>query len=82
MGKPTGASGNVRIVTSPPGAAVYQLIGFTPQVAVQDLPVDRPLDLLVYLPGQPLQRITVGAADWKQNGNALSADVTATFKSR
>jgi hypothetical protein len=81
MGKPSGQSGDVRVVTSPPGAAVYQLIGFTPQVAVQDLPVDQPVELLVFLPGQPLRRVTVGASDWKQRGDALTADVDVAFKS-
>jgi len=43
--------GSVRVVTTPRGARVYQLIGFSPDVTVQDLPIDQPQELLIYREG-------------------------------
>lgn len=51
VGAPTGTLGSARIVTTPRGAKVYQLIGFAPEVRVEDLPLDGTEELLVYLPG-------------------------------
>jgi hypothetical protein len=82
-GAPKGPLGDVRVITSPPGAKVYQLIGFTPDVRVENLPVGQPVELLVYLGGYGLQRVVVGDADWKpQAGGALLAelDVKLTAK--
>ena len=74
-GAPTGALGKVRVVTSPPGARVYQLIGFTPDVSVENLPVDAPVELLIYAPGYALQRASIGAGDWRADGAGLVATV-------
>jgi len=84
VGTPTGALGSVRVVTSPPGARVYQLIGFTPDVRVENLPIDRPVELLLYSSGHALQRASVGPGDWKPAGGKLIAavDVTLTRKGR
>jgi hypothetical protein len=65
VGAPNGSLGEVRVVTSPPGARVYQLVGFTPDVSVHNLPVSQPLELLVYLSGHDLTRIAIAASDWK-----------------
>jgi hypothetical protein len=84
VGTATGALGSVRVVTSPPGARVYQLIGFTPDVRVENLPVDAPVDLLVFASGYALQRASVGPGDWKPEGGTLAAtvDVALTRKGR
>lgn len=82
IGTPKGPLGSVRIITSPPGAKVYQLIGFTPDVRVENLKVSPPVELLVYLSGYGLQRISVGDADWKQEGAALVAAVDVTLASK
>jgi hypothetical protein len=74
-GSPKGTLGSVRVVTSPPGARVYQLIGFTPDVSVENLPVDVPVELLIYVPGYALQRASVGAGDWLPSGGGLAATV-------
>jgi hypothetical protein len=75
VGTPKGSLGSVRVITSPPGAKVYQLIGFTPEVRVENLTVSPPVELLVYLAGYGLQRISVGDADWKQEGAGLVAEI-------
>jgi len=51
MGTPSGTLGSVRVVTSPPGARVYMLIGFTPDVHVENIHTDQPVELLVYEEG-------------------------------
>ncbi|MDB4977609.1 MAG: Basic proline-rich protein, partial [Myxococcaceae bacterium] len=43
--------GAVRVVTTPHGARVYQLVGFSPDVKVQDVPLAEPQELLVYREG-------------------------------
>jgi hypothetical protein len=73
VGAPKGPLGSVRVVTSPPGAKVYQLIGFTPDVRVENLEVAPGTELLVYLAGYGLQHVVVGATDWKeQSGHPVA----------
>jgi hypothetical protein len=79
VGQPSATLGSVRVITSPPGASVYQLIGFTPDVSVQNMPIDQPIDLLVYLPGHLLQRIRVGAADWQKTATGMLAEPAVTL---
>jgi hypothetical protein len=81
-GAATGALGKVRVVTSPPGARVYQLIGFTPDVSVENLPVDAPIELLIYAPGYALQRASIGAGDWRADGGGLVATVNAKLNKK
>lgn len=82
LGAPTGALGTVRVVTSPPAADVYELIGFTPDVKVENLPIDEPLQLLVYRADHELRRLTVGPGDWKGDPAAPSADLEITLTKR
>jgi hypothetical protein len=81
-GSPNGKLGSVRVVTSPPGARVYQLIGFTPDVSVENLPIDVPVELLIYVPGYALQRASVGAADWLPSGAGLAASVNVKLSKK
>lgn len=78
----TGASGSVRVVTSPPGASVYQLIGFTPDVRVENLDVREPAELLVYLSGYEPQRVTLSEGSYKVQDGRLVADLEIALKSR
>jgi hypothetical protein len=75
VGTPNGTLGEVRVITSPPGVRVYQLIGFTPDARVQNMHVDEPLEVLVYLPGYELVRIDVRPDSWKAQGGALVAEL-------
>jgi hypothetical protein len=52
------------------GPTVYQLIGFTPDVHVDNLPLDHAYELLVYLEGRASVRKRVEPADFQeQAGN-------------
>ncbi len=51
VGSARGDLGSVRIVTTPRGAKVYQLIGFAPEARVQDLTLDKSEELLIWKRG-------------------------------
>jgi len=83
LGAPQGRTGSVRLVTTPRGAKVYQLIGFTPEVRVENLALDRSYELLVYLEGKPpvTQQVTP-AAFQEQNGKRVAVvDVSIPSRS-
>jgi len=75
LGVPTDRVGNVRVVTNPPGAKVYLLIGFSPDVLVRDIRTDRPVELLVGLEGHVPQRAIVGPSDWRDASEGRIAEV-------
>jgi hypothetical protein len=74
-GTPTGATGSVRVITSPPGAQVYQLIGFTPDVRVENLEVKEPAELLIYLSGYEPARVALAEESYKLDAGRLVADL-------
>lgn len=79
LGAPGGDLGSVRVVTSPPGARVYLLIGFTPDVHVENIHTDEAVELLVYHEGYEIERVLVGPSDWTatpDGGRAASVSVT------
>jgi len=65
----------VRIITTPKAAKVYQLIGFTPDVRVENLPLETGYELLVYLQGYVLQTRRVEPADFKLQDGKRVADL-------
>ena len=67
VGTPQGRLGSVRVVTTPRGADVYQLIGFTPDVRVENLPLERAYDVLVYLEGRALVTRHIEPADFRES---------------
>jgi hypothetical protein len=81
LGAPSGRLGTVRIVTTPPGAKVYLLVGFTPDVRVQNVPTDEAVELLVYRSGYRPERIVIGPSDWTiaQDGTK-GAEVSVTLE--
>jgi hypothetical protein len=81
MGTPSATLGSVRVVTSPPGARVYLLIGFTPDVRYENIRVDQPTELLVYEEGYEVERVLVGPSDWRDapDGTKL-ADMSVTLR--
>jgi hypothetical protein len=79
MGSPKGQLGTVRVITSPPGAKVYQLIGFTPDVRVENLELSAPIDLLVYLEGAAPVALHATEADFKPEGTGLVASLSASL---
>lgn len=80
LGAPSGTLGSVRVVTSPPGARVYMLIGFTPDVHVENIRTDQPVELLVYEEGYEIERTLVGPSDWQDAGDGTkSASIAVTL---
>lgn len=67
VGSPSGALGDVRVITNPPGAKVYVLVGFSPDVTVQNVRTDEAVELLVYHEGHPVERVLVGPSDWQSS---------------
>ncbi len=82
QGTPSAERGNVRVVTSPPGARVYQLIGFTPSARVDNIALaqQESLEVLVYLPGHAVERIAVGRDMFNEAGGKLVAQIDVTLK--
>lgn len=80
MGAPTGQVGRVRIITTPRGAKVYQLIGFSPGVAVQNMRTDRSVELLVWLEGFKPARAMVGPSDWSGDIGARTASLSIVLE--
>ncbi|HKP60269.1 MAG TPA: hypothetical protein VJV78_26270, partial [Polyangiales bacterium] len=75
VGTPSGRLGSVRVITTPKGAKVYQLIGFTPDVRVENLPLETGYELLIYLPGYGLQTRRVEPADFKPQDGKRVAEI-------
>jgi hypothetical protein len=77
---PTGKVGTLEIRTDPSEAAIYQLIGFTPDLAIENLSVDKPIRLLVYAAGYRFQYFDVDPDQWVKREGKLSAAVEAELK--
>jgi hypothetical protein len=75
MGTATGDLGTVRVVTTPPGAKVYLLIGFAPSARIQNLRTDVPVELLIWADRHQPERAIVGPSDWISGPEGLTADV-------
>jgi hypothetical protein len=69
VGAPSGAFGSVRVITNPPGAQVYLLIGFSPVVTIENMRTDEPVELLVYHEGFPVARETVAPSAWETDAD-------------
>lgn len=79
-GRPGSTLGSVRVVTNPPGAKVYQLVGFAPEVRIRDLPVDDTHELLVARDGWRPRRVVVEPSRWEPLGDGLTARVAVTLE--
>ena len=64
LGVTSGELGTIRVVTAPPAAKVFRLVGFTPEARVSQVSTDAALEVLVYLEGSPVERRVVGPSDW------------------
>jgi len=67
MGAAGGSLGTVRVITNPPGAKVYVLIGFSPRVIVENIRTDEVVELLVFHDGHPVSTEVVPPSAWEQN---------------
>jgi hypothetical protein len=80
VGAPSSQLGRVRIVTTPRGAKVYQLIGFSPQGRIQDVPLARNDELLVWKAGyEPFSRV-VTKADFADEAGRKVARLVVTLE--
>lgn len=70
---------SVRVITNPPGAKVYMLIGFTPDVRVENLATREATELLVWAAGHRLERVVVGPSDWQGQGSDQRAQIRTTL---
>jgi hypothetical protein len=75
VGSPTGRLGTARVITTPKAAKVYLLIGFTPDVRVENLPLDAGYEVLVYLPGHGMQTRRVEPSDFKEQDGKRIAEL-------
>lgn len=78
LGAPSGGRGRLRVVTTPPGARVFRLVGFG-AVELADLPVDTPQEILVYDEGAPPVRSFVGPSDWREGDEGQEAELVVTL---
>lgn len=74
--------GSVRVVATPRGARVYQLLGFGPKVEVHDLPLGGDEELLIYRPGSNAIIRAVTASDFVAQGEKRVADVAISLPKR
>jgi hypothetical protein len=82
VGQPSGSLGTVRVITTPPGAKVYQLIGFTPDARVSGLKLDRAYELLVSAPGYVPEHRRLEVADFKGQGSERVAALEVVLTKR
>ena len=82
VGTPGTDLGQVRVITAPRGAKVYQLIGFTPDVRITDLRTDDAVELVLFAEGYVPQRTVVGPSDWRDEGGERVAEVNVTLVER
>ncbi|MCB9596290.1 MAG: hypothetical protein H6719_26445 [Sandaracinaceae bacterium] len=81
LGAPSGVLGTVRVITNPPNAKVYLLIGFSPEVVVENIRTDDVVELLVYHEGHPVQSAMVRPSDWVASADGLkTAEVDVTLE--
>jgi len=82
MGQPTGELGSVRVLTTPPGAKVYYLIGFGPDVRVRHLLADEVHELLVFREGYRPQRVVVAPSDFRDTPDGKVAEASVQLERR
>jgi len=73
VGSPSSTLGTLRIVTSPKGAKIYQVIGFAPQALVEDLAIDARQELLIYRKGHLPEVRLVAPSDYVERAGRKRA---------
>lgn len=81
LGAPGVELGTARIITNPPGAKVYLLIGFSPSVTVENVQTREVIELLVYHEGHPVRTVLVSPSDWVENEDGTKrAEIQTTLE--
>lgn len=76
-----GGDGGARVVTDPPGAKVYVVVGRAPDVRLDGLPTDEVIEVLVAAEGFDTERLLVAPSDWTEGEEGgLRAGLTATLR--
>lgn len=79
VGSPSTTLGTVRIVTTPRGAKVYQVIGFAPEAVVEQLPLEASQEILVFRKGYAPELRVIGPSDYVDAGGRKRAEVDVTL---
>jgi hypothetical protein len=77
--------GSVRVLTNPPGAEVFLLIGFAPDAQVRDLRADQTYEVVVWAEGFAPKRVIVRPEDFvagEDGKKAASVEVGLTERRR
>lgn len=81
IGTPRAELGSARVITTPPGAKVYMLIGFTPDVRVENISTEEIAELLVWAEGYETERLVIAPSDWVEaEDGSKTADLAATLR--
>ncbi len=79
-GTATGQLGSVRVVTAPPGAKVYQLVGFTPSARVEGLLLDQTYEVLIYAPGHEVARRRIDPSTFLEESGQLVSQLEVNLE--
>jgi len=80
VGSPRGGMGTVRIVTTPKGAKIYQLVGFAPEARIENLPLESTQEIVTYLKGHAPQIKVVAPSDFVAgSGPRPTAELSVTL---
>ncbi|MBC7174188.1 MAG: hypothetical protein H5U40_17220, partial [Polyangiaceae bacterium] len=74
--------GAVRVVTTPPGAEVFLLIGFGPEARVRDLRADQTYELVIWREGFAPKRVLVRPDDFLRGEEGKRAEVDVELEPR
>jgi hypothetical protein len=80
VGRPTHTLGSVRVVTTPRGAKVYQVIGFAPEAVLHDVALDRSEELLIWKRGFKPETRVMTANDFLEDQGRRVARIAVTLK--
>ena len=81
LGAPSGVLGTVRVITNPPGAKVYLLVGYSPSVVIENAATDNVIELLIFHEGHPMGHEVVRPSDWTQTDDGSKrAQVSVTLE--
>ncbi|MGE0786923.1 MAG: hypothetical protein AB7S26_14720 [Sandaracinaceae bacterium] len=69
LGSPSGMLGTARVITNPPGAKVYLLIGFSPSATIENIPTEEGVEIIAWHEDYPIARGVVGPSDWSQDAD-------------
>jgi hypothetical protein len=79
VGTPSEKLGSVRIVTTPRGAKVYQVIGFAPEARVEALPLESTQELLIYRKGYASELRVIAPSDYADRDGKKVAELQLTL---